>query len=271
MTRTLHHSTELNAPNRWALISDVHFDNPKCDRGKLREDLQEIERQGMRILMNGDLFCAMEGRNDRRRTRNVMPAHNRPAYFDALVDEAAEFWHPYADRIDLLGYGNHETSVLKNNETDLLARFAAKIGRTEALGGYGGWICIRLKYAHGKRAQVYRVKYFHGAGGGGPVTRGVIQNQRMMAQVHGCDLVWMGHVHESYTMTHVVERITSRGTVHLAEVLHVRSSTYKEEYGDGSHGWHVERGAPPKPLGCHVLELRLKKSEILANAYPLRY
>lgn len=271
MTRTIELRTKLNQPQRLALMSDVHFDNPKCDRAKLRADLEEIERQDMRILLNGDLFCAMEGRNDPRRSRNILPAHNRPAYFDALVDDAAAFWQPYAHRIDLIGYGNHETSVLKNNGTDLLARFAAAVGRSQTLGGYGGWMRVRLRYSAGNRAKTYRIKYFHGSGGGGPVTKGLIAHQRMMAQVHGADCIWMGHVHESYVVSWPCERITERGTVHLAEVLHVRSATYKEEYGDGSKGWHVERGAPPKPLGCHVLELRLKGDQIQANAYPLRY
>jgi len=32
------------------------------------------------------------------------------------------------------------------------------------------------------------------------------------------------------------------------------TGTYKEEFGDGSKGWHVERGAPPKPVGGRILE-----------------
>ena len=31
------------------------------------------------------------------------------------------------------------------------------------------------------------------------------------------------------------------------------TGTYKEEYGDGSKGWHVERGAPVKPTGGRIL------------------
>ena len=37
----------------------------------------------------------------------------------------------------------------------------------------------------------------------------------------------------------------------------MNTGTYKEEYGDGSKGWHVERGAPPKPVGGRILELNL--------------
>ncbi len=36
----------------------------------------------------------------------------------------------------------------------------------------------------------------------------------------------------------------------------VRTPAYKEEYNDGKGGWHVERGAPPKPLGGRWLVLK---------------
>ena len=63
-------------------------------------------------------------------------------------------------------------------------------------------------------------------------------------------------------------RIT--GKVELAEILQIRTPTYKEEYGEGKMGWHVERGAPPKPLGAYVLELTYQqKKPIRARAFPL--
>ena len=37
------------------------------------------------------------------------------------------------------------------------------------------------------------------------------------------------------------------------------TGTYKEEYGDGSKGWHVERGAPPKPVGGRILVIDTKR------------
>ena len=38
------------------------------------------------------------------------------------------------------------------------------------------------------------------------------------------------------------------------------TGTYKEEYGDGSQGWHVERGAPIKPLGGRILTIKLVRA-----------
>ena len=38
------------------------------------------------------------------------------------------------------------------------------------------------------------------------------------------------------------------------------TGTYKEEYGDGSKGWHVERGAPVKPVGGRIMTLGVERS-----------
>ena len=38
------------------------------------------------------------------------------------------------------------------------------------------------------------------------------------------------------------------------------TGTYKEEYGDGSKGWHVERGAPVKPVGGRIMTLGVDRA-----------
>jgi hypothetical protein len=37
------------------------------------------------------------------------------------------------------------------------------------------------------------------------------------------------------------------------------TGAYKEEYEDGSKGWHIERGAPPKPMGGRILTIDICK------------
>ena len=37
------------------------------------------------------------------------------------------------------------------------------------------------------------------------------------------------------------------------------TGTYKEEYGTGGKGWHVERGAPIKPVGGRILTIDYKR------------
>jgi len=56
----------------------------------------------------------------------------------------------------------------------------------------------------------------------------------------------------------------------LKDVLHVRTGTYKDEYGDGAFGWHVERGAPAKSLGCITLDFyyRYIHSSAILDVFP---
>ena len=241
------------------LISDLHWDNPKCDRELLKKHLDEAVKGNHDILINGDMFCLMQGAYDPRKSKSdIRPEHNSANYFDAIVNTAVDWFTPYAHLIKLVGYGNHETNILKRQETDIIERFVTllnyKTGSEIQVGGYGGW--IRYQFDDGSSTQSFKIKYMHGFGGGGAVTRGTIQHNRMSVNVQGADAIWMGHVHEDYEMTYTVEELTCKDTVQLRDILMIRTSAYKEEYGDGSKGWHIERGASPKPIGGRWLIMK---------------
>lgn len=241
------------------LISDLHWDNPKCDRDLLKKHLDQAVKGNHDILINGDLFCLMQGAYDPRKSKSdIRPEHNHANYFDAIINTAVDWFAPYAHLIKLVGYGNHETAILKRQETDIIERFVTllnyKTGSEIQVGGYGGW--IRYQFDDGSSTQSFKIKYMHGFGGGGAVTRGTIQHNRMSVNVEGADAIWMGHVHEDYEMTYTVEELTCKDTVQLRDILMIRTSAYKEEYGDGSKGWHIERGASPKPIGGRWLIMK---------------
>lgn len=257
------------------LISDLHWDNPHCDRELLREHLEEAKKGGHDILINGDLFCAMQGKYDGRRSKSdIRPEHNSSRYLDLLVSTAAEWFSPYAKNIRVIGYGNHETSILRHCETDLIERLVTLLNANHGgqidVGGYGGWVNYQF-FQNGVFRAAYKIKYYHGSGGGGPVTRGAINFNRMQTMVEGADAIWMGHVHESMEITYTVEYLTNQLTVKLRDVLMVRTPAYKEEYDGGHGGWHVERGAPPKPLGGRWLVLTPKRdkssAEVIATTH----
>jgi hypothetical protein len=81
-----------------------------------------------------------------------------------------------------------------------------------------------------------------------------------MADVDGADCIWMGHVHELYAMYQAKAGLDGRRVPIIKDVLHVRTGTYKDEYGDGAFGWHIERGAPAKPIGCITLDFYVRAS-----------
>jgi UDP-2,3-diacylglucosamine pyrophosphatase LpxH len=256
---------------KFAFMSDLHWDNPHCDRVLLKKHLDRCLAENRGVILNGDTFCLMQGKYDPRRSKkNIRPEHNKANYLDAVIQDAVEWFAPYRDILLLIGYGNHETAIIKNVETDPLQRFVDLMNMTYKTniqtGGYGGWITIRQRpYMGSKRNATTKVYYYHGSGGGGPVTKGTIQHQRQMADIEGADIITMGHVHELYTMLWSKKYLNTMNRPDHRHVHHFRTGTYKDEYEDGYMGWHVERGAPPKPLGCVVadfhVDLATKKTE----------
>lgn len=246
------------------LLSDLHWDNPKCDRVLLKKHLDLALKGGNDVLLNGDTFCLMQGAYDPRKSKaDIRPEHNVNNYLDAVVNDAIEWFKPYAKIIKVVGYGNHETNIIKRQETDVIQRFVFGLNRdcgtSIEAGGYGGWIVYQFKDGKSLRKS-FKIKYFHGAGGGGPVTRGVIQFNRMSTFVDGADMIWMGHVHECNEVIYTSEFLNAKHNVELRNILMVRTATYKEEYNKGLGGWHVERGATPKPLGGRWLELNPERT-----------
>lgn len=255
-------------------LSDLHWDNPKCDRVLLLQHLYEAKARNAKIIINGDLFCLMQGWGDPRSSKDdIRPEHNTKKYLDSVVETAVEFFKPFANNICLIGRGNHESSVLKRRETDILQRFANDMNSTHRptqpiyVGGYGGWVSFKFEREKSKDVRTIKLKYYHGSGGGGPVTKGMIGNQRRQASISGADIIWSGHVHEDVGTTFMSETLNKNNVIELKEVYHLITSTYKEEYSTGAGGWHIERGAPPKPLGGAWVKFYNKNEEIKFDCF----
>jgi hypothetical protein len=239
---------------QWVLLqSDVHWDNPHCDWDLLEKHWEMAKERHAPILDNGDFFCAMQGKYDKRANKDdLRPELQTAKYLDALVNTAAKALKPYQQLCVVRGQGNHETSILKRCETNLTERLVERLKVQGAqfveMGGYTGFTVFELDY-HGRTFPI-RMFYHHGYGGGGPVTRGVIQTNRQAVYVADADIVWTGHTHDAWQMPIARVKLNqdNNAIVHTRQV-HVRSAGYKDDYGDGYAGWHVERGGPPKPLG----------------------
>ena len=179
--------------DQFLLLSDLHFDHPKCRRDLLKDHIEKAIDLGAKILINGDFFCIMQGKYDKRASKDdIRPEHQGGNYFDLVVNEAVEWWAKYADHLIFVGYGNHETAVSKRHEIDLTERFVSllnyKTGSKVLNGGYAGGIVFNVARHKGNSSKNFKIKYHHGHGGGGPVTKGVIQHQRMGAQVDGAEI-----------------------------------------------------------------------------------
>jgi UDP-2,3-diacylglucosamine pyrophosphatase LpxH len=244
----------------WILLtSDRHIDSKLSDLKLQQKHMKQALERGAAIVDLGDVFDAMQGRNDKRRTKDdLRPELLGENYLNRLVDFAYELFKPYQSNLVMLGQGNHDTSVRRHTEFDLnenLVGMLRRSGSPVISGGYRGWISIPIAYAsaegklHGG-SRCFQLYYHHGYGGGGPVTKGVIQASRKAVYLPDADIVVSGHIHEQWAMAMTRTRISKTGVELIDTQWHASVPTYKDEHSNQSGGWHHERGGPPKPIGA---------------------
>lgn len=261
----------------WTLhTSDNHFDSIYCNRETMRNDFDEARRRNAQINIYGDWFDAMQGRFDPRRAMaELRPEYRTDAYYDKVVDDSAQWLEDYAPLLDVMADGNHELSILKNASTNLmdrlvmLLRMTAKSGAVH--GGYGGWIRYMFNMSDGKatgpRTSI-KLKYFHGAGGDAPVTRGAIQTNRQAVYLPDANIIINGHSHNAYYIPIQRERISNKGAQYFDTQHHIRIPGYKQGYGDGTTGWEVTRGGVPKPLGSFWTRFYCEDNQVKIQVIP---
>ncbi len=254
-------SGNLKMGDTWkCLLSfDRHHDNPKSNQALEKAHLDRVKELGTFCLDGGDLFCAMQGKYDRRSNKSdVRPEHQNGEYLDSLVGTAADFFEPYADVMPVFGLGNHETAILKAHETNLTDRLVHSLKeRTGAkcyMGGYSTWIKFSFRFVNDAGKKTCRhtktLWMFHGSGGDAPMSFGTLNVKRQGSIIPDADIIATGHSHNEFVVPLPRARLSSSGVPYLDEQLHIKVPTYKEEYQKGVKGWHVERGAPPKPQGA---------------------
>lgn len=239
---------------KFLLTADRHWDNPHSNWELQARHLDLAKRYRAGVIDIGDFFCAMQGKFDKRSKKgDLRPEHKRDDYLDALVETATDFFAPYAKQFIVIGEGNHETAILKNHETSLINGLVANLNRAGGAvynGGYSGWVVFEFHNQRTGEVDTKRLWYIHGYGGGGPVTRGVIQTNRKAVYLPDPDIVISGHTHDEWIMPISRARLDSNHKPYLDEQMHVQIPTYKDEYGDGYGGFHIEKGRPPKPIGA---------------------
>ena len=167
-----HHFTipvECTDSKKLFTCSDVHFDNPKCDRDLFLKHMDRAIKEDAMIMITGDLFCLMNGKYDPRRSKSaVRPEHNVENYLDMVINDTADKFLPYAKNILIVTKGNHETAVSNNMETDVMVRFVERLnalaGTNIQVGEYTGYFTLQFKCGNDRKA--INVGYSHGNWGG---------------------------------------------------------------------------------------------------------
>ena len=244
-----------NQTDKWEqwvlLMSDVHFDSPKCDRKLLKKHLDEAKEKNGVVMIFGDWYDAMGGRFDPRSNKgDVRPEYNVKGYFDAIVKDSYNFLEPYKDNVRFMSYGNHEISVLNRQEVDLMKNLTEKL-ECET-GDYQGFIkfMFNKKNKNSESSRSSKLLYYtHGSGGNSPVTRGVIKTNRRNATIQS-DIFVSGHIHNEWVVNLPMVRVSDMGKIKKTDQTHISLGCYKDDsFAPNGGGWADMKEFPPPSMG----------------------
>ena len=244
------------------LISDEHADNAHSDLDLIRKHHQQAVDVGAPILKFGDTFCAMEGKWDKRASESALRVEMRGGnYLDRLVTFHQELYRPYAANIAVLADGNHETSILRHHQTDLLERLTQSLRQDKSpvlhfpFTGF-----VRFRFIDSSKHSISKtLHYHHGYGGGGEVTRGMIDQSRTRGQ-YVADVYYSGHIHRRNSDENVITSLDHFGVPSETQQLFLRGGCYKRE-AQGGNGYHIEKGRAGRPVGGWWLYFDLSRTK----------
>jgi len=244
----------------WVLLSaDRHHDNKFSEHKLETRHLDEATEKGAPVLDFGDLFCCMQGKWDKRKDQNQLRDELRGNnYLDDVVQYNAEYYAKYADNLELVCKGNHETSIsnhhqvnLTNNLVDKIHRITGKVVHT---GGYSGWVRFLFSSKNKTYNTQFKMYYHHGAGGSAPVTKGVIRTARQSAYLLDADIVVSGHTHSNWIFVLPKIGLSHSGKIYHKNQTHIKCPGYQGGWQDGYGGWAVEKDFGPTSLGAWWLK-----------------
>jgi len=232
--------------NRYMLfISDVHIDSIHCDRDKLKQHLDLALERNAPLFIFGDLLDLMQGKYDPRSNKaDLNPKYNAGKYIDEVIADVVEFLTPYKDVIAFYSSGNHETSVEKRIEYGIVDKICYKLDISK--GNYSGYIYCRIFPSVEDKGsnRPLIIAYHHGYGGGGAVTRDVIQTNRKAVYLPDANIVISGHTHDRWIVPITRQRI-SRYKEFVDQQWHIKTGTYLNQPQE-FNGYAVEKGMSPK-------------------------
>jgi len=230
-------------PQGYWFFGDPHIDAHDHARELFVRDHDEMVERGDRGIVMGDVGSHILP-TDRKRYTEGRNGRQRDALLNEWVSMAVERYRPYVNHIDLFLLGNHETSVLKHHHVDPLALLIDRLNQLRAPsldpivhGGYRCW--VRVQFADDNRHRCSNDLWLHhGGGGGAPVTKGMIDANRIYAS-HHADMYVIGHKHTHIEDDSTYEQLNNNGYIErLPREFFVVAGysgigSYSDDYQDG--------------------------------------
>jgi hypothetical protein len=269
-----------NMGDALALVSDIHLGANNVDLATLKEELERARLDHARILIGGDLFDFILP-SDKRYTPDILAKRlqGRRDILNEAVDWACELLEPYADNIDLIGVGNHETFMERRHYFDGVKAVIDRLNTKRRSGlvsiaqaGYTAFVIYSFEdtvvvagdkfestsfTTSSVKGSEYRIWFHHGSGRGVSTVKS-LSTLLAKAAPFVADLYWCGHSHARVNASEIRLEPTRRG-VKVVEIKYVITGSYLMSYGNQTQEdmrmrgrispYTSEGGYPPHGIG----------------------
>lgn len=231
-------------------IADIHLGNLTSDLSKLKKDLQAINGKTL-IIGLGDWLDSILVK-DKKRYRKALDATESEAIIDKQIEQCAEIFRPYADKLIGLGDGNHEEKIIDLCGTNPTKRLCEKLSTQEHEVIYLGysWL-LQLVFRKdevegGGQTRTIIVRGHHGWGGGSRTEGADITKYSHDVKFWQADIFLYGHVHKLKTNDVEEGRIIGQDKWITVQKKMIVCGTYQKTYTNDTTATYAERmGYPP--------------------------
>lgn len=249
---------------RQFFCSDLHIGSDTFNHREFKRKMDWARDMNARVAMIGDIGEFIVRQDMKRYSPSGIKSHIATVdpQLDAFFEEGADVLSPYADIIDIFTYGNHEASIIKYHGIDPLKNLAMRIfqrtGININIGGYRG--AIFHKFDMSTKFSINHVTYYyHGAGGNAPVTKGMIDFNRLRNN-YLADLFVTAHKHHKIADTgDPIVTWNSVGNPEMREVKAVQLGTFKgniEAQSSNPTGFEDMHNFSPSGTGGAMIEFQ---------------
>jgi hypothetical protein len=207
--RVVHISEKFATGDAFTLIptGDWHLGAADCDEAQIRSDLKEHEdNPNARLILMGDIGELIGPGDKRWHPQGYMPQR----YVDAMLDpaggiptetvkHAAEILEPWVGRIWGVASGNHEMTISKHCQRDLMTELASELGGGifNRLLGYSGFIHVTWTHREqNKGVGSMKIHVHHGWQTAGRAGSGnLINGMERELGYTDADVLLRGHSH----------------------------------------------------------------------------
>lgn len=240
----------------WA--ADLHVDSLDTYRSKIKKIFDQHSQA--KIVVGSDFADLMQNTGDKRSTKGK-DRYNVPEYINAVVDDLAAFFMPYAERIICFNMGNHELTQLKFYGVNIAQFIVNRIndlkGTNIQVNDTSGWIQLKTESVL-QKIHTTLIYYSHRPISGGRRSKGILSSDIIAGQYPDADIYIHEHIHTSLIHPLSVEEINVRSGKRIKKnKWFIVMPTMKEEDQGARNSYHHQRNYEPTWIGMVLLKSKM--------------